>query len=461
MPEPTKTAIYVRQSLDREEGIERQLTRCRAMLAAQEFTEVGVYIDNDTSASKPRGEKTDWARMVADIRAGKIDVIMAVAQDRIVRQTEDLEVLKKLKSKFWTVNGPLDLATANGALQAGITTVVASYEVQLKGERQQRANEHRAMKGERKSPRRAFGYEMNNELRPDEAIALRAAYEKFLGGASLGSIARELNAAGIPTAAPGVGERKGMPTAWRATNLRKVLLNPRNAALMQYRGKIVGPANWPAIVDADMFEATAARLNDPSRIRGSRAESLLLSGIARCGVCGGKLESGGRRNGDRRVYRCAAAQGHVLRTAAHLEEYVVEMVLAALEEQRARIEPLDEEGDLNQLLIRAGLLRQRQVDLSDDYYANIDGIMTREQYQSATRRIVAQLSEVNTQIAALSTELIVEPLLAEDDLTEAFELLSLEDRRRVITATVEVTVLPDKGGRGFRRENVRIEPIAA
>jgi site-specific DNA recombinase len=112
-----------------------------------------------------------------------------------------------------------------------------------------------------------------------EAEAVRVAVESVLAGASLRSVARELNKTGLTTAVKG--------WAWDAHSIRAVLLRSRNAGLREHQGQVIGPASWPEIVPEEQWRAVVAILTDPAR-RTSPSDARvkwLGSGIYRCAGC--------------------------------------------------------------------------------------------------------------------------------------------------------------------------------
>jgi DNA invertase Pin-like site-specific DNA recombinase len=80
--------IYVRISDDHEGkalGVARQLAECRRLIAAYPgWVEVDMYTDNDVSvfSCKPRKQ---YLRMLGDVAAGRLDVIVAWHTDRLHR----------------------------------------------------------------------------------------------------------------------------------------------------------------------------------------------------------------------------------------------------------------------------------------------------------------------------------------------------------------------------------------
>ena len=125
-----QAAIYLRQSEDRNGdmlAVDRQREDC-VKLCAQRGWATTEYIDNDTSATNGK-RRPAYQRMLADIRAGLIDAVVAWDLDRLYRQPRELEDLIDLADQkhlaLATVAGDADLSTDNGRLFARIKGAVA------------------------------------------------------------------------------------------------------------------------------------------------------------------------------------------------------------------------------------------------------------------------------------------------------------------------------------------------
>jgi hypothetical protein len=94
----------------------------------------------------------------------------------------------------------------------------------------------------------------------------------------------------------------------------------RSTILSEHRGKVVGTAVWPAIIDLDTWERLRAEISAPGH---GKHEHRLRSGLLRC-TCGSRMSPTGRAG----LYRCAPVPGtggcgRVARKYQPLEEYVV------------------------------------------------------------------------------------------------------------------------------------------
>jgi site-specific DNA recombinase len=454
-----RAAVYLRQSKDLNGAglaIERQRKACLALCQAREWKVVTEYVDNDTSASKSR-DGSQFGQLLHDARAGRFDVVVAFAADRIARRLSDVEMLISTGVKAATVQGGLDLTTPEGEAQAAVLTTFARLEVRQKSERQKAAAVQAAQQGRPHVGPRAFGYEADGmTLRPSEAEALRAAYASLLAGSTLVSLCRELTAKGFVTPA-------GKP--FRHSGIRAILLNPRNAAIRAYWYKEVGPANWPAIVDEETFRAAEALLTDSERRKNhGTARRWLLGGLALCGRCddGTTVRVNYRERGAAgepvRVYRCRK-EGHLSREASFCDWRVTERVIARLSRDDARDLLIDDDReDLAELRAQESVLRMRLDQLADDF---ADGTATHSQFRSGTERLKTRLADLEARMVHVDRAAVLADLVTTQDVRKVWNTIGLDRQRAVIDLLYTVTLLPRGPGRvPATLESVRMEPKA-
>lgn len=387
----SRAGLYLRQSMDRDgraEGIDRQRARCRKRAEERGWIIVDEYVDNDVSATKRRGIGTAWHRLIEDAKAGKIDIVVAVDQDRILRGIRDLVTLIDVGVRVSTIDGELDLTTADGEFRATLAAGLARFEVQRKSERQRRANAHRREKLLPPGGRRAFGYtalkksdegqktgwgkRIDKEGRewPDyghepleaEAAAVRGGFAMLLAGTPLRGIARAWNDAGLTTTSK---------HPFEAYSVRNVLSNPRYAGLIapprsassgqsaayNLRLSDLPVGSWEPIVSPETWAAARDLLADPARRTNPGAmPRTLLSGIATCGVCGSPMKAGVTR--DIPNYRCSSAP-HLARKREDADFYVTHVVLERLAQPDAADAILRRPDAPDAVALRAELLEAK------------------------------------------------------------------------------------------------------
>jgi site-specific DNA recombinase len=454
-----RAAVYVRQSLDVQEGIDRQLTRCRSLASARGWDVVEEYVDNDTSATKARGANTAWARMLKHAAESRFDIVVAVDLDRLLRTVGDLLRLTESGAKVLTVDGEIDLTTADGEFRATMLAGIARFEARRKGERQKRATADRASRGKRSGGRRPFGYEQDGiTVRAVEAEAVREGYAALLSGVPLAAIARSWNAQGHVTAQQRQARsgHKGEPSPWRHDSVRSVLLNPRYMGKRAHLGEIVADAEWPALVPESTWRATNSILRNPARSNEKRNGRYLLSGLAVCGVCGSTVHAGANSRPGVRAYRCAGSTGHFARKAEPVEEYVAAVMIARLSRPDARGLLTDAaRPDTVALHEEANGVRARLESLAVDF---AEGELTAAQLRIATARLRTRLTELEEALAVVGRVDVLGPIIGAADVAAAWNSLSVPRQRALLSVLARVVLHPPgRGTRTFRPETVGIE----
>lgn len=438
-------AIYARQSHDRhgdELAVSRQLDLCRKFAAEHGWTVAGEYVDNDRSATTG-ATRPEFERLLAD-RPARI-VVWHI--DRLVRLTRDLERVIDLEVNVHALKaGHIDLSHPAGRATARTVTAWAQYETEQKAERQRAANDQRAAAGLPYAAQRAFGYESDGmTVREAEAHELRTAATGVLRGVSLSALVRDLNDRGVKTA---TGRQ------WKTTTLKTALLSPRNAGLRRHRGEVIGKAAWPAILDQDTATAVRAILTDSTRTRKGPPLRYLLSGVMRCGVCGGPIHGAHvKEAGKGPTYRCL---GHVSRNAVGVDEYVRAVLIARLSRPDA-LELLARPGrgdDLEQLASEREALRGRLDGLAEAFAA---GDIDMQAMTAGTKRVRDQLERVEAQIASAAVDDAMASVVTADDVAEVVATMPQDTLRRVIDTVMTLTLEKIGAGRRPADRGVRIE----
>jgi DNA invertase Pin-like site-specific DNA recombinase len=463
-----RAAIYTRISSDREGaglGIERQEADCRALADRLGWTVAEVFADNDLSAYSGK-RRPGYAALLDALRAGTVDAVVCWHTDRLHRRPVELEdyiaVCEPRGVPTMTVKaGPVDLATPSGRMVARQLGAVGRYEVEHMVERQVAARLQAVADGRWSGGRRPYGYAPDGvTVVPEEAACVVEACRQVLAGLSLTALAADLNRRGYLTST-------GRP--WRSTELRRVLLRPRNAGLMQYRGEVVGQAGWPPLVDEDTWRAVVAVLTDPARRTNPGAgPRWLLSGIAVCGVCGAPVRSfsaSSRRRSTKPVYVCRSGK-HVVRDAAACDELVEAVILERLSRPDVRelLAP-DRRADVTGLHLRDSALAERLVELGRLYG---DGTIDAPQLQAATASIRGQRERITAELAAASRGSVLAGVADAPNPAKVWKGLDLSRRRAIVQTLLTVTILPARRGRRpgwqsgeayFDPRTVRVEPV--
>ncbi|BAJ31027.1 MULTISPECIES: recombinase family protein [Kitasatospora] len=475
------TAIYARLSRDRQrlsENVNIQIAECQAFADEQGWPVVGVFPDDDVSASKfSKKPRDQYELMLAAVRRGEINIILITEMPRLYRRMEELlDVIRlaettKLRLLITTDGISYDLSTAEG-IHAAINAVNnAMLESARTSKRIKRKQAVRAKQGKVHGGGRPYGYEADGlTIRESEAEVIREAAERFIIGESCRDLVCDFNARGIRTATGKL---------WRIENLQRTLLKKRYIGVREYDGQEY-PAEWPAILTREQWEQMEARRLSrshgwPKGKTGTR-KYLLSGGLIYCGRCGGEMVGNGRtaESGRSAVlrYRCRRTDNHgntigcgkTFRIAAPVELLVKEAVLTAFDDPKIAV-LLAPKGDEDQIreLVKTYEARKAKVDQLVTDYAT--GVLTREQFILAKQVAEAAIQEIRELLAQAQQQTALAQVPANQSIREAWDTAGLAWRQKIVGLVVEkVVIVPggrpgSKTWRGFRfdPEFVRIE----
>lgn len=435
-----RAAIYTRISDARDRdtaGVRRQEQDCRKLVAERAWDVADVYCDNNKSASK--GVRPEYRRLLSDVAAGAVDVVVTWSTDRLYRRLTDLEEIVAVLGQVPVAtvrSGTVDLSTADGKTVARILGSVAQGEVEKRGERVARAARQRAEAGRFNGGTRRFGYDKTmKELEAVEADAIVWGTDQLLAGGSIREVCREWTRRGLT----GPSGAALTPNA-----VRGILLRPVNAGLSVYKGKEVGESVAPVIVDREAFHRLRAVLSDPRRRTSPEGEHrTMLSGVLLCGVCGGPVRAHTRKRSkegpSRPSYACK--ERHVSRSRGKLDEAVSDLVIAYLTQNRAllRRAPATVSRTAQRAASDAAALQQRLDQLAELVSA---GELDPADFAAAAKGVRERLAEAESRVTRHGGAPATSSLLSGSDVASAWAAASPVTRRAVIREIIESITLP-------------------
>jgi len=466
-------ALYARISLDAlgtEKGVARQLEDARQLAEQRGWTVADQYVDNDVSAFNGDARKA-YQRLMADAEAGKFERIVCYMTSRLWRNRAErgqaINRLGRLKIGVAAVRGPeLDLSQASGRMLADILGSMDTMESEQLSERVQRAALQRAREGRAHAVvsygwQRVYEHDTHGRViswkdieNTAEAAIVREIVNRLLQGEPVRSLVRDFQERGIPT------DRGGK---WHPTTIRVLATRPANAGLRVYRGEVIGPADWPAIVDPDKHARVVAMFEEPGRRQGSRpgGQKYLLTGntrIAACGVCGGQLRStrDTRRPGAEWTYRCE--RGCTQRNLERVDELVGMVVIQRLSRPDAAGVFDANDGAAQAARERAEGIRARLDNAADEYS---EGRIDARQLSRITARLRPELEAAEQE--ARRSRPVALPAAVEGLLTDragaVWASLPVTARRSVLEIIGLKVVINrrEKHGAGFEPESVEIK----
>jgi DNA invertase Pin-like site-specific DNA recombinase len=424
--EVRRCAVYTRKSS--EEGLEQEFNSldaqreaCEAYARSQRhegWVLVSTHYD-DGRISGGTLERPALQRLLADIRAGKVDLVLVYKVDRLTRSLADfakiVEVLDAHGASFVSVTQQFNTATSMGRLTLNMLLSFAQFEREVAGERIRDKIAASKRKGMWMGGTVPFGYEVRDRklvINETEAETVRHIFRRYLGLGSVRLLQEQLASAGI------VG-RAGRPLG--RGPLFHLLQN------RTYRGEIVHkgavyPGEQAAIIDRELWDAVQQQFatNRYERTTGKRARSpSLLAGLL-FDHAGEPMTAthAVKRNKRYRYYvsrslvtgnRDANPEGRRV-PAGDIEQMVSERLQKLFADRSALFPGLQQAGTLptdvdaqQRLLRQAGQLARRWSEPSPSEQRNILRLML--------ARVEVQQDQVEVQVnpAALGTLLLGDP----------------------------------------------------
>lgn len=275
----------------------------------------GVYADEAFTGTKD--SRDGFQSLLAECRAGNIDMVITKSISRFARNTvtllETVRELKTLGVDVYFEEQNIHTMSADGELMMTILASYAQEESRSASENQKWRIRRGFERGELINLRFLFGYKIEKgrvAVDPEKAAVVREVFRRALEGASLTSLAIDLNRRGFTGVLGG---------KWNSMRIREMLSNEKylgNALLQkQYRNNHLEKKEIPnrgelpqyyaegtheAIIDQATFDAAQellAGITENSPVKRPRRRSAFTSMIA-CAVCGRNYKrcTGGKRH---------------------------------------------------------------------------------------------------------------------------------------------------------------------
>lgn len=339
-------AIYARQSIDKADSlsIQGQIDLCKKQ------TSENVKIYEDKGYSGKNTNRPAFQRMMEDVEKGLIRKIVVYRLDRFSRSIADFgrlwETLKRCGVEFVSINETFDTSTPMGRAMLNIIMVFAQLERETTAERVRDNYYQRVKLGAWPGGPAPFGFTISRTgegkglptlIANEKAAVVERIFHAYAQDeASLGSVARSLNAEGIP--AP-------KRATWDNVTLSRILHNPAYVMADQevclyyaakglkmthapeefdglHAGLVIGKrdrsagkyqdlkdqnfslANHVGIVAADVWLRCQYKLDKNRQLgRAGQGKHTWLSGLLKCDSCGYSIKV--NRDGEKYYLTCS------------------------------------------------------------------------------------------------------------------------------------------------------------
>jgi site-specific DNA recombinase len=291
-----RCAIYTRVSTD--QGLEQdfnsldaQYDASQAYIRSQQhagWTMVRFKYD-DGGFSGGNTDRPALQRLLEDVRAGKIDIIVVYKVDRLTRSLADFAKLVELFDRhgvsFVSVTQQFNTTTSMGRLTLNVLLSFAQFEREVTSERIRDKISASKRKGLWVGGMAPLGYDTKDRkitVNEAEAACVRTIFRSYLKLGSLNLLMADLRARGIVTKVRSLktGQTAGGIPFTRGP-LAYLLRNRFYVGEVAFKGETL-TGEQPTIVDRELFDAVQAKLNEQvtnHKLSRTKSEALLLGRI--------------------------------------------------------------------------------------------------------------------------------------------------------------------------------------
>lgn len=438
-----RAALYARVSTEEQamHGVSLEAQKERLTQYAEEngLTVVDLYVDEGISARKRYTRRPEFMRMLDDVRAGKIDVVLFVKLDRWFRSISDYYEVQSILDKYnvyWVATEEdYDTTTANGRLALNIKLAIAQDESDRTSERIKFVFSNMVKDGRVISGQVSLGFAIEDKrivIDEEKAAIVRDMFDRYIDCRSIKATARYLL------------EKYGL--SLDINNIRRMLTHS------WYIGEAYGIKDWcPAIVDERTFRLAGSILETKSaRYDGTRSDRVyLFTGIMFCGCCGKRMSTYtcSNKNTDGTVrqsfiyYRCPA---HTLRRCEmnkqfnqeKLEQWLVQNLRSEID--RHNVEVTKQTAAARPRLNDTSRITAKLEKLKDLY---LNDLITREMYEKDYVALKSALDEAE-RLQTEPAPTLIDPV-PYGDFAKSYNSLTEESKKAFWSRTLKkITAYP-------------------
>ena len=306
IPQRKRVAAYARVStgtVDMLHSLAAQVKHYNQYIRAKsEWEHAGVYADADETGTKD--SRSEFQRLLADCRVGKIDMVITKSISRFARNTVTLlETVRELKDLGIDVlfeEQKIHSISGDGELMLAILAGYAQEESRASSDniKWRKRND---MKTGKTIPVKIYGYDVVNGklvINPEQAAVVRQMYDLLFAGLGTPAIGKKLDAQGITS--PMEGKK------WESCVIYQLLINPKMCGDVLHQRRFVldhiskkevrnngelpkyyFEGTHEGIVSKETFEAAKAEFARRAAIGGQRGtEGLPFKSKMVCEKCG-------------------------------------------------------------------------------------------------------------------------------------------------------------------------------
>lgn len=421
-----RTCIYIRVSTEQQhdkDSIPAQREALRKYIDShKDLAFAGEYLDDGISGTK--ADRDELQRLLDDVRAGKLDLILITKLDRWFRSVRHYLATQEILDHYgvgWTaIWEPIyDTTTPQGRLIINQMMSIGQYEAENTSQRIRQVFAYKVQQGEAISGRTPHGYMIKDKhLVPNQyKDNVIKTFEAFARNGSFNRTLTEM--AGIP----------GIPH--HQPNLKRMLTN--TIYIGQYRGN----TNYcPPLISMDLWNDVQRQI--PINVKKNQCYDYIFSGLIRCKDCGCSMSGNSRRypSGKTiREYRCPKHYQRIPRqctNAKRLKEHLLEeALLDDLSKTIARItikvkQNHRPDNSLQILSIEKKIRRLKELYINE--------LITLDEYKKDKEDFMAAIESLKANNRSEHTAL---QSLKNVNITDVYDTFSQKEKRRFWRSVVD------------------------
>ena len=428
-----RCAVYTRKST--EEGLDQEFNTLDAQREAAE-----AYIASqknegwhclpehydDGGFSGGNMDRPALDRLLADIKAGKVDCVIVYKVDRLSRSLLDfakiMEVFDQQHVAFVSVTQQFNTSAPMGRLVLNVLLSFAQFEREIIGERIRDKIAAQRRKGKWSGGRPVLGYDVDRStsspklaINAIEANRVRQIFDLYLKLGSLLPVVEDLARRGWcnKTWMTKKGKPKG-GQPFDKGSLYSLLTNPLYIGKVKHKTNLYD-GEHEAILSPEKFRKVQSQLQHNGRTGGIEVRNrygALLKRLIFCKACGHAMVHtfNGRGRKQYRYYTCTRAikSGHSScpsksLPAAEIERFVVDQIRGIANDSKLRVDVLEQgRAHIESELSERRSQRQRLSRELASRHAEIQRLAVSEPATSAT---TARIADLHERIARTETEM--------------------------------------------------------
>ena len=380
-----RVAIYLRVSTEKQvqegDSIPAQRDALRKYVQKHpDMIIVGEYLDDGVSGT--RADRDELQRLLGDVEAGKVDLILVTKLDRLYRSIRHylnmMDVLDRHNVGWQAIWENYDTTTPQGRLIINSMMNFAQFEAENTGQRIKQVFDYKKAKGEAVTGNVTPGYVIKDKhLVIDEEVApaVRDLFKFYLECGRLYETTRHADPR-LPKTKHGI----------------KCLLKRRI-----YTGEAYGNPNYcDPIIDKELFEKVQLQLS--RNIKQNQKSVYIFSGLVRCVECGVSMGGCNYGKGGKKVkaYRCPKHYSYQrvkmcdnkkVILESRLEDYLItnleQLVRGVKFQAEAQKKPKEDNSKKRKAI-------EDKINRLTDLY--VDDLITKEDYAKRKDDLLSQLS---------------------------------------------------------------------